>query len=521
MKASAVLLFSAVSAFAGWEQERALLQSDPAQAATQLQQRLAQNPGDPYLHYNAAVAAYAARDFGKADELWQQLAGTQLPEDLRDQVWLQIGNVSYRLVQGQIENQPDAAVARLEQSREAFRVALSTNKKNQVAAKNLAVVEKELEKIYARLAKRLADEGRKENWAPKAVEKLEAALTYAQQAETLSQKNPQRQQERKEVEKSLAEKLDQRAAQEEKTADQRDQNNAWAQQDAKEHYENALADFQQAQSLDPQDEAAKSGEKRVQEKLANLLAKAGRQNQEKGEQLAERQPDTAVDRFEQALENFQEALAVQPEHADAKAGEKEVREQLENLHLQQGDQQAQRGEQQMQRAPEQAAENLLNALDNFQAAQALDPGNGEIQPRIEKVEGMLPDLLTQLGQKEQQQGEKAEQQGNAEQAIENFQQAESNFAQAQEIQPGNQAAQEGQQKAQAALARLQQQLAQKNGQPQPGQPKPGQEPSEEAKESFQSMLAKFKESNKDREVNARHHAGQKYNEERDKNLRNW
>ena len=216
----ALCLLPAVSAWAGLEQERALIQRDPVAALTRLQEQLAQKPGDPYLIYNTAVAAYAAKDFSKADEAWQQLAATQMPEELREQVWLQIGNVSYRLVQGQIENAPDAAVARLEQSREAFRVTLAFNKKNKTAQQNLALVEKELEKLYARLAKRLADEGKKENWAPRAIEKLQAALTYAQQAESLNKQDPQRQEERKDIEKALGQKFDQRAAQEEKIADQ-------------------------------------------------------------------------------------------------------------------------------------------------------------------------------------------------------------------------------------------------------------------------------------------------------------
>jgi tetratricopeptide (TPR) repeat protein len=513
-------ILPAASALAGLEQERALLQADPVKAAALLQEQLAKRPTDPWLQYNAGVAAYAAKDFAKADELWQQLATTQLPEMLREQVWLQIGNVSYRLVQGQIEKSPDEAVPRLEQSREAFRVSLATNKKNKIAQQNLALVEKELEKIYARLAKRLAEEGKRENWAPKAIEKLQAALTYAQQAETLSKKDPERQAERKDIEKALGEKYDQRAAQEEKTADQRERNSDWARKDAQEHYENALADFQQAQSLDQQDQTAKDGEKRVKDKLADLFDKAGREEQREAEQVAKYSPPDAIEKFEQALDNFENALAVQPEHADAKAGEKEVKEQLEKLHLEQGDRQAQRGEQQLQNNPEAAAQNLTNALENFQAAQALDPQNAEIQPRIDKVEALLPDLLAKLGEQELQQGEKAEQQNDPGEAVENYQQAEANFAQAEALQPGNEKAQQGQQKAQAALARLQQQMAQAQQGQKPGQPQPSKDP-QEAKEAFQSMLAKFKENQKDRDVQARHHLGQKYNEERNKNLRNW
>jgi tetratricopeptide (TPR) repeat protein len=517
----ALCLLPAVSAWAGLEEERGLIQRDPTAAMTRLQEKLTQMPGDPYLLYNTAVAAYAAKEFSKADELWQQLAATQMPEPLREQVWLQIGNVSYRLVQGEIEKAPDSAVARLEQSREAFRVALAFNKKNQTAGRNLELVEKELEKIYARLAKRLADEGKKENYAPRAIEKLQAALTYAQQAEALNKKDQQRQEERKDIEKALAQKFDQRAAQEEKTADQRNpEKNNWEREDAEEHLRNAMADFQQAASLDPQDQVAKDGERRVQEKLANLLAKAGRKDQQQAQQLAQNAPPQAMEKLESALENFQEALAIQPDHADAKAGEKEVSEQLERMHLEQGDRLAEQGKQQLPRNPEAASENLAEALQNFEAAQALDPQNGEVAPRIAATETMLAEALTKAGQRQQQRGERSEQQNNIERAVANFEQAEASFAQAEAKQPGNKEAQEGQQQVQAALARLRQQLAQKAEQQQPGKPQ-NQQQAQQSQETFQSMLARLKEDLKDREVQARHGQGQKYNEERNRNLRNW
>jgi tetratricopeptide (TPR) repeat protein len=515
-----VLCITAVSPLcAGLQDERELLKTDPGKAAVRLSERLANRPDDPWLLYNAAVASYAAKDYAKADELWQHLTTTQVPEALRPQVWLQIGNVSYRIVQPQIEKEPDAAVARLEQSREAFRVALAFSKKNKTAEQNLRFVEAELEKIYARLARRLADEAKKESWVPKAVEKLEAALTYAQQAESLNPKSEQRQQEKHEIEKALASRLDQRAASEEKAADQRNPDNQWERRDAQEHLQNALADFQQAEALDQQDQTARDGEKRVEQKLANLFDRAGRKDQQLARQLTQNQPQQAVDKFEQALENFQEALGIQPEHADAQAGEKEVRQELEQLHLEQGDKRAQQGEQQIAKSPAQAAENLLTALNDFQAAQALDPQNGEIQPRIDKVESMLPDLLTKLGQQQQRQGEQAEQRNQTENAVQNFERAENSFAKAQTMAPNNEAAKRGQQEAQDALARLRQQLAQQAEQ-QSQQPQNPQN-AKQNQPSFESMLAQVKEELKNREVQARHHAGQKYNEERDRNLRNW
>ena len=497
---------------------RELLKKDPAQAAEHLRELLKENPGDPWLTYDAGVAAYAANDFAKADEFWQQLASTALPDGLSDQVWMQIGNVSYRLVQPQIESQPDAAVARLEQSREAFRVALAFNKRSKTAAQNLVLVESELEKVYARLAKQLVADAKKEEWnREKAVERLQAALTYAQQAQALNPKSPEREAEKKEVEKLLAEALDRKAEAHEKTADQRNQDSQWDRQNAQEEFQKALDDFQKAQAVAPEDKTAKDGERRVQQKIANLFDKAGRKDQQQARQEKKSDPQEAAEKFEKALENFQEALAHVPEHKDAQAGEKEVKQELEWLHLDQGDRQARHGEEQMKREPAQAAENLLGALEHFEQAKGIAPQDAQIQPRIDKVESELAPLLTQLGKQEQRQGEQAERQDSPENAVAHLEKAEANFDKAQQLQPGNEPAKQGQQQVQAALSRLRQQLAKRN-QP-PGKPQQGKP--QEAKESFESMLAKLKEGMKPQEMQARHHAGQKYDEDRNKNLRNW
>ena len=94
--------------------------------------------------------------------------------------------------------EPDLAVSGLEQSREAYRVALSHNKRNKIAAQNLALVEKQLEKIYALLAQRLVAESKKESQLEKQIEKLQAALDYQQNANALAPKDaPQRRRRRK------------------------------------------------------------------------------------------------------------------------------------------------------------------------------------------------------------------------------------------------------------------------------------------------------------------------------------
>src|SRR5437762_3096536 len=101
-KARAILASLLLLAFSGKaadlrEPRELLKQKEPAKAATLLLQMSAQQPGDPWLAYDSAVAAYAAGDFQQADKIWQELAALELPNKLRDQVWTQIGNVSYRL----------------------------------------------------------------------------------------------------------------------------------------------------------------------------------------------------------------------------------------------------------------------------------------------------------------------------------------------------------------------------------------------------------------------------------------
>ena len=78
------------------EAKEMLKQGQHAQAAEHLRKLRDQNPNNPWLLYDIAVASYAAKDYEEADGIWQQLATQQLPEKLRDKVWFQIGNVHYR-----------------------------------------------------------------------------------------------------------------------------------------------------------------------------------------------------------------------------------------------------------------------------------------------------------------------------------------------------------------------------------------------------------------------------------------
>jgi len=511
------------------EPRELLKQKEPAKAATMLQQMSAQQPGDPWLAYDSGVAAYAAGDFQQADKIWQALAALELPNKLRDQVWTQIGNVSYRLGEQVPSSVAEDALPPWESSREAYRIVLASKPKDKMAGHNLQVVELRLAKLHAQLAQRLLKEAEKKS-LQQTIEKLQAALDHQRTARELDPQNEQYKQDAAKIEQQLAQKMTEKAAQEEAKADKTVNNPdppSWEAKQAVEHLKTALADFQEAKALDAQNQEAPQGEKRVEEKLANLLAKEGRHLQQQAEKETDRNPDQAVDHYEQALDKFEEALALKENHEDAKAGEKEVKEALEHLHIEQGDKLAESGRKQIPRRPDEAAEKMMNALEHYQEARAINPENRTLPPKIEALEKELPPLLVALGQKEQQQAAKEEPK-STENAVAHLEKAATSFEMAQELDKNNQPAQQGEDQVEKDLARLRALLAQRaeaqNQQQAQQQPQQNQQQNQpqQSEQSFQSLLAQVKDAQKQKEYDeARRGQTKKYDPDRNRIFKNW
>ena len=272
----AVLLLGTVTLCADLRQARQLMKQQQPEKAGELFRTLQkQQPADPWLAYNAGVVAYATREFQKADTIWQELAAKPLPPKLRDQVWTQIGNVSFRRGEQVEQSAPQETLTQWEQSREAYRVVLTEQPRNKVVANNLRVVELKLARLHAQLARRLVQESVKERANQKAIEKLEAALDHQRTAQSLAPKDEEIKQEQRKIEQALSDKYTKKAAEEERRADKtlesKDPGN-WEQREAEASLEKALTDFAQAKSLDPLNKEAAEGEPRVQEKLARLLS---------------------------------------------------------------------------------------------------------------------------------------------------------------------------------------------------------------------------------------------------------
>lgn len=530
MKGAIAFSLLLVTAFPFWskldEAREFLRQNQPEKASESIARLLAKTPNDPWLLYNAGIVAYAAKDFAKADSIWQQLASMELPEQLREQVWTQIGNVSFRLSEPLVNQQPDAAVAKLEQSREAYRVAIAQSKENRSEApqKNLVFVEKHLERVYAQLAARLVEDSKKEEAPEPAINKLHAALDYQRNATALNPQEPQHAKAERVIEQLLAERFVEKAGQSEKQGDRIAEQKSLDQSKldaAQQEFEKARADFKQAQVFDADKVEAKEGVQRVIEKLANMLAKEGRRELRVGNVEAKVAPDQAMATYEQSLDHFEQALAAKSDHKDALAGREEVKKAMEQLHLQQGDKLAKTGEDQLKKSPADATENLLGALDHYEQAKSLNPENPTIPPRIERVKKLLPEALMAMAQREQKQAAQAEPK-SIPNAIAHLERAEAGYDKTLQLQSENQRAKDGLQQVQDDLARLRQQLAQQTTQSeQQQQSKEKGQGQEQQQRSFQEMLAEVKAHQSPNDGKARQRVGVKYDPSKNPGLKNW
>ena len=428
-------LVSLTSVLADVRQARKFLrENQPDKAEESLRQNVKSNPDDPWLAYNSAVIAYASKNFEKADKIWQDLAARPLPPKLRDQVWIQIGNVSYRRGELFEKSTPEESISFWEQSREAYRLAQASRPKDVTVVHNLRVVESRLAKLHAQWGERFYDESLK---LPErqAVEKLQTARDHQIAARDLEPKNESYQAALAKTEHQLSVKFTDKGIREEKKADSTvaaARPSDWEMQQAEENLKTALTDFQEANKLDSHNLEAQEGEQRTQEKLANLLAKQGRQHQRYAQAEEYSESDRAMNEYEEALQKFQEALSAKPEHADAKAGEREVKAAMEKLHIKEGDRLAKEGRQQIPRRPEQAADKMLSALGHYQQAQTLNPENPETPPKISQLQQELPDLLVGLGQNEQMRASNAEPK-SPDRAVAHLEKAATSFEKAQDI----------------------------------------------------------------------------------------
>jgi tetratricopeptide (TPR) repeat protein len=445
----------------------------------------------PWDAYNAGVQAYAARDYAAALEHWENLSLQPLPRGLRRPVWFQLGNVHFRRGEQLEAGAPEQTVELWRRSVDAYQSALAAQPRDPAARHNLALVRLRLTRVLHRLGLEAfgAAEGRP---ADEAVNRLRDATASLDEAVTHAPEDAQIRADRDRVEKAFRERLLARAADAEQRGDEDAKaRNTWSDWQAEARYREALGDIAEASppaasdaaaprpagphnpeaevgqagraalrptSVSGLDQTAAEAHERVSQKLADLLTRMGRREQQEGQAQSEWNPDEALGHFEAALQNFERAQAERPGHETAARGEREVRRAMEQLHLREGRDALRQGREQLARQSAQSAPTLGTALGHFEAALGLNPLNGVAEAGAAEARKLLPEALTLAGQAQMQAGERAETY-SASSALAHYQEAESDFQQALALQPGQAQAERGLAEVEPRLARLRERVA--------------------------------------------------------------
>jgi tetratricopeptide (TPR) repeat protein len=435
--------------------------NQPEEAIKLLNSVLQEKPSDPYILYDIAVAEYTAKNYDEADKIWQELAATTLPKKLQGKVWMQIGNVSFRKGEPYEQSAPEQALPMYEQSLEAYRVALATYPRDSLTKHNMKVVQEKLARLHTVLAQKLLNDIEKKSLKEQ-IEKLEAALDHERTAKELVPKNEEYARNAENTEKQLSSALTQRATQQEQRADSTMNNPSaqkWEREQAIKNLENALTDYREASNLNQQNQEAKSGEERVLEKLSTLLTREAKQLHEEAKRESSYNPDEAVSKYEQALDKYDEALQLNENNETAQTSREQAKQELENLLMKQGDKLAREGRERKEQNPAEAAEKMMNALNNYENALAINPDNTEAPPKINAIEKELPPLLMALGEREQQRAAQEEQK-SPDKAVAHLEKAATSYDMVQQIDEQNQLAQERSEQVRNDLIRMREKLAQ-------------------------------------------------------------
>jgi hypothetical protein len=474
---------------------------------------------DPWRRYNEGVQDYSASDFRAAFEQWQNLSLQKLPRGLERPVWFQLGNVQFRLGEPLEQTAPEEAVELWRRSCAAYQAVLSTIPRDQEARHNLSLVQRRLALLAHRLgleALQAADGQALDN----AIQLLHTSTEHLDEAAHLAPTDAIIQKDREQAWRQLRERLKDRALAAETKADQSAlQRNPWSDQQAEDDYRLALDDLADARQPPPTPQAQQSAppaaapdaleqsiaaaQDRVSDKLSKLLTRRGKQEHQQGAQQATWNPNSALDHYESALSHYQAAQQVQPQNVEARNGEREVRQAMEQLHVKEGRAELERGKQALAQQSPRAASSLANALSHFESALHLNVLNREAESGAEEAKRLLPEALNLAGQSELSAGDRAEPQ-SASEALNHYQEAAKSFGNSLELKPKQPPAEEGLRTAESKLARVREKLAKEAE----AAAKAGQTPGQPSK-TLQSLLGQVEEKKRQPALERERQQGQR------------
>jgi Ca-activated chloride channel family protein len=482
MKATAITLLAvfAVETRAGGVDVSELQQrveSGKADSALQyLNREVMDDPKNPYLLYNRAVAAYAAGKFEQA------LVDLDMVEDsghatLAPKAQFQKGNTQFRIGAAALERDPELTLSHWRQSINEYRELLKARPADGNASTNQAIVQKRMMALLMKLGAKNLDAAIKTTNPESKVNTARTAMEEFHEASELEPQNPEAKSGEERAKDLLANALAQEG--EKKTMATRlvppAKNEPAVMRPDTAQIQEGVHMLEDASGLKPDDASIKEKLERGRDKLADALTSQARIYQD----IEPRIPrlDEKLGILRMAMELLEKALSERTNHERAKQGLEEVKSRLAQIHEQEGDRLEQRAE---NASLEQQTQDLSNALDHFQQGSQLQPDQPQLPQKAQRAQSKLEEALEKLGDKLMKGPGKEE---ALEQQVMRMEGASQAFNELESLKPTPQVSEKAK-AAGDALEKLRQMLAEKGSPQQPGGQQPGlaQSPPQDAQD---------------------------------------
>lgn len=449
------------------ELQRQITNGAPAAVADTLAVEAEKAPDNAYLNYNHGVAAYAARRWEDALVSFDrvEVSGNRKLAALAK---FQKGNAEYQLGVDARAANLDETVSRWKAALESYQDILKTSPDDERARSNDLFVRKQLAKLLLEDAKKSYDQAQRPGQSnPQKMVPLRNAFEKFSEAKEVSPENEEANSGQSKSRDQLAEALKQEGLK-----------NAQAPLVLKPNrreprlpdvdttrLEEGISQLEENQQLKPGDAEVEEALKKARERLADAKVKQAETFLALEEQIPITKEKLALLRM--AREQVDKALAESPQHREAKEVGEEIDRRMAQVHEDEGDfqeHQAQFGN------LEQQAMQLSQALDHFQQAGELKPGEQRLDAKQQRAAEKLAQALDKLADKLMQQPKGQE---SMEAKAARLEGAEQALNELQALQPSDRTAQRAEQVGKE-LDGLRQMMADSGKKPgqQPGQGEP-------------------------------------------------
>jgi Ca-activated chloride channel homolog len=420
------------------------------------------DPKNPHLLYNRAIALYA---LGKYDDALVDLDLVEESQrkELLKKAQFQKGNAQYQVGVTNLDKDVELTLARWRQSIQEYGEVLKTDAAHQDASRNQAYVRKRMLELLLRMGGKNLETAEKARSLQPKIDNARAAMEQFHEATEMDQQNEPAKQGEERARDLLANALANEGERKTMTTNMvaAARNEPPIPRPDTKQIQEGVNMLEDAHDLKPKDESIAQKLEQGRDRLADALTQQAQIYQQKEPLIA--RVDEKLGILRMSMELLERALSDRPNHELAQQTLEQVKQRLAQIHEQEGDMLEQRSE---RASLEQQAQDLSNALDHFQQGAELQPQQPQLPQKAQHAQSKLEQTLEQLGDKLMQ----PKPSESLDQQVMRMEGASQAFNELESLKPTPQISE----KARAAsqqLEKLRQQLAEKGQQPQqqPGQ----------------------------------------------------